>query len=559
MLFTLLALAGTVSATALTAAQGYTPTTGAQPRKRLDPLSRRGIDAKRQIVLPSAFRSYLDTVVRAQVQLPAYMYDILWSEDPTQMTTDGIATSGEAYRAAMRNGSSVAVGTCGLLQATPSIAGLSGGSWLVYSLAQSNFPEVQDLVFGENVTGGYSRWNTEYGTLTLYPSTNDTINAEYMNQTVVDITGKYNAGWPVSIVDLLGRSMGRHFLNGTTKTNFFDNDTVHGAGVLFSDLQNVPTFVSRQQPLPIVVADGWSKYPYGPDGGEAQGSQVPPTNIIYEFNAYGVIRQLVAFTPIQYLGTTNESVCVTNFEQAAFIIGSSSDYYAASNSSVCSWITLVNESFTQPDVQLDVALYPNPFQGAGNGSFTEINETYLSIVDGGNDGEAIPIQPLLVKARKVDTLIAIDVNAEANDYAAGGDFIASATRAALFPDAYTFPPIPLNTSTFIAKNLTRRPTFFGCDTPETPLIVYIANGGPPAGQPAVTNTSDDTWTPQLIEAFLDQTFDVATQGITNGTVGARDTEWGSCVACAVVDRERYRQGIARSGVCETCLARYCWS
>jgi len=224
-----------------------------------------------------------------------------------------------------------------------------------------------------------------------------------------------------------------------------------------------------------------------------------------------------------------------------------------------SWITLVNESFTQPGVQLDVALYPNPFQGAGNGSYTEVNETYLSIVDGGNDGEAIPIQSLLVKARKVDTLIAIDVNAEVNDYATGGDFIASATRAAVFPDAYSFSPIPLNTSTFVAQNLTRRPTFFGCDTPKTPLIVYIANGGPPAGQPAVTNTSDDTWTPQLIEAFLDQTFDVATQGITNGTVGARDAEWGACLACAVVDRERYRQGIARSGVCETCLARYCWS
>ncbi|EPQ55428.1 FabD/lysophospholipase-like protein [Gloeophyllum trabeum ATCC 11539] len=593
-----LALALALTACAETAAQAYTPTTGACPAgfalvrpagdpaagQTLSPGEQAYIAAKRADVLPGAFRRYLDTVVRtAQVPLPAYMYNILGSEDPAQMPTVGIASSGGAYRAALfgagvlnaldaRNGSSVARGTGGLLQATSYLAGLSGGSWLVYSLAQANFPTAQELVLGpaDPVEGGYGGWVTEWGTLTLYPdSADEAMNEEYMNQTVRDIMGKYEAGWPVSIVDLLSRSMGRHFLNGTTGANFFDNSTVHGAGVLFSDLTNVPTFASREQPFPIVVADGWSKYPYGPDGPEALGSNTPPSNVIYEFNAYEMGSydpQLAAFAPMQYLGTTNETVCVTGFEQASFIIGGSSDYYSQSNSSMAAimatagpWITLVNESFTQPGVQLDVGLVPNPFQGQGNGSFTEVNETYLNIVDGGNDGQAIPIQPLLVKARAVDALIAIDVNAEVNNYATGGDFISSATRAALFPTAYSFPPIPLNTSTFIAENLTLHPTFFGCETPETPLIIYIANGGPPKGQMAVTNTSDDTWTEPLIQAFLTQTFDMATQGYPASEAESTDPEWAACLACAVVDRERERQEIARAGVCESCMARYCWS
>ncbi|KAF8138999.1 hypothetical protein EV363DRAFT_1315512 [Boletus edulis] len=38
-----------------------------------------------------------------------------------------------------------------------------------------------------------------------------------------------------------------------------------------------------------------------------------------------------------------------------------------------------------------------------------------------------------------------------------------------------------------------------------------------------------------------------------------DPEWPACLACAIVDRARERAGETRSGVCESCFARYCWS
>ena len=46
-----------------------------------------------------------------------------------------------------------------------------------------------------------------------------------------------------------------HFLNGTTKDNFFTNDSAHGAGILWSNIPNVPAFAQQTIPFPIIIAD----------------------------------------------------------------------------------------------------------------------------------------------------------------------------------------------------------------------------------------------------------------------------------------------------------------
>jgi len=60
-----------------------------------------------------------------------------------------------------------------------------------------------------------------------------------------------------------------------------------------------------------------------------------------------------------------------------------------------------------------------------------------------------------------------------------------------------------------------------------------------------------------MQGMLAQTFVVATQGAEVGDA-LEDREWAACLACAVVDRARARDGVPRSGVCATCFARYCW-
>ena len=151
---------------------------------------------------------------------------------------------------------------------------------------------------------------------------------------------------------------------------------------------------------------------------------------------------------------------------------------------------------------------------------------------------------------------------------------ASSKRVSLYPKSYTFPPVPKRATTFTSEGLSERPTFFGCNSsPHIPLIIYLANGAPPLGQPSYTNTSTGQYAyqPTQIQTMMEQAFDMATQGIPQAVqLGPhpgkgvavkyqKDPEWPVCLACGVVDRSRAKLGIPRSGVCKQCLERYCWS
>ena len=68
----------------------------------------------------------------------------------------------------------------------------------------------------------------------------------------------------------------------------------------------------------------------------------------------------------------------------------------------------INEVMPQSGIRLDSAQIPNPFIGVAANTFPDTNSALLTLVDGGEDGETTPFQPLLVKARGIDTIIAID-------------------------------------------------------------------------------------------------------------------------------------------------------
>lgn len=67
---------------------------------------------------------------------------------------------------------------------------------------------------------------------------------------------------------------------------------------------------------------------------------------IDEMGSYDPV--LSAFTPTKYLGTTNTSVCVTGYDQAAFITGTSSELFNEFNTSV---------SFTNANYHIQHSLY----------------------------------------------------------------------------------------------------------------------------------------------------------------------------------------------------------
>jgi len=160
----------------------------------------------------------------------------------------GIATSGGGYRAALfgagilnaldgRNSTSAGIGTGGLLQTATYLSGLSGGSWLITSLVQANFPLIQDLIFGSSYDGALTGWLTQFGFIT--PTNDSTQNQKFVVELVSEIKGKLHAGFPVTITDVWARTLARHFMNGTTAANFVDNSSAHGAGVTFSGLADL--------------------------------------------------------------------------------------------------------------------------------------------------------------------------------------------------------------------------------------------------------------------------------------------------------------------------------
>jgi lysophospholipase len=244
---------------AQTAADAYTPSVGKCPSNfRLirepstSPTSPQTLSAgeshyvqsRKSQVLPNAWRAYFQTVQGTGIFLPPYVGSLLNSETHESPTL-GIATSGGAYRAAIfgagimtaldgRNATSRVAGTGGLLQAATYLSGLSGGTWLISSLAQADFPTFPDLIFGSDTISG---WNAAFDI--LQPGTDAQSNAAFAQTLVLESKGKADVGFPVSFDDIWTRGLSRHFVQGTDAANFFDTSTLHGAGVTFSGISKM--------------------------------------------------------------------------------------------------------------------------------------------------------------------------------------------------------------------------------------------------------------------------------------------------------------------------------
>ncbi|KAJ7184496.1 lysophospholipase catalytic domain-containing protein [Mycena filopes] len=543
-------------------------------------------DARRKDILPGAFRSYLKNLISTGQDVPPTVKSIFQGARGASPSYS-LALSGGAFRAGLfaagalitfdgRNTTSNFAGFGGILQGAEYAAALSGGAWFMTAFSQANMPTIPELVFGpahppsDNEYGGF---NIGFDVLT--PFTNETQNEAFTAGLILATSGKKSLGNPVSLADAFGISLARHFVNGTNAANLLDFDkALHGAGQLFSGIANVPVFQSHHLPFPIVLSTLLSNH--GNPSDILPGLVVPLSNTKFEYNIFefgSYDPTLGAFIPMQNLGTINQSSCVLGFDEIAFVLGSTGDVFPAVNASApmrpnntkvlefqASAVAFQQLLRQGDNIRLDSALIPNPF--AGRQGFTEADEELLSLGDGGIDGANLPLQPLLVKARGVQAIIAIDVSADTEDnFAAGIAMIAEAKRATLFPGAYKFPRIPETQEEFIAQNLTTQTTFFGCDeAQDVPIILYFANGAPPPGQPPITNASSNQLSFSdlgLVQAIIDQAGDIVARGRPqNGE--ERDGLFPVCVACALADRERSRLGMKRDSRCDVCFDRYCY-
>ncbi|EJD52526.1 hypothetical protein AURDEDRAFT_181106 [Auricularia subglabra TFB-10046 SS5] len=510
----------------------------------------------------------------------------------------GIATSGGGFRAAQygagalsaldaRNSTSKSAGTGGLLQVSSYLAGLSGGSWLTTSLIFNEFPTLHDLVLGngKDLPG----WLLDFdlvipGGGNIFNQENQWLYGAVLNE----VYKKADAGFDTSITDPWSRLLAYHFLPGTTRENFFTNDTEHGAGTLWSQIPQKKAFTDYQLPMPLVIADS------RPATSGYNGSTAPLQWIVYEFSPFEFgswDQDVSAFTDIAVVGTAlnsgepkNDTACVNGFDQASFIMGTSSSLF---NSILYAGKTklkgfdvgqerglieilrrLDNRVKTRSD---DVAVWPNPFLGHKVREFVDGARLALELIDGGSNQENIPIGALLVKARGIDTIVALDgTDEDDNSWPVGRAIYATRnrTRNFLTTTHQQMPPLPDKFPDFSRLQLNRRPTFFGCDpkdptTPEFPLLIYLPNSPPVDGDDPITNTNTFTlhYTPEHTSLFLDAAQNNTFAGFVPGKKGA-DPNFPKCLQCAAIDRARYKVNgttpIARSDFCTKCFKQYCF-
>ncbi|KAG8817632.1 hypothetical protein FRC17_011140, partial [Serendipita sp. 399] len=303
----------------------------------LDPREQEYITGRRAL-LPDAWSQWL-----ADPSSIGYSLQDLKLTTGEDVPAIALASSGGGYRSALfsagaltafdiRNDTAKHIGTGGLLQVSLFHSGLSGGAWLATSLAIHGLPTTRDLILGNTEHGGnLTGWLLDRDL--LLPD--DFKAVDFYDDIVAQVRSKAEAGFDTGLPDLWSRALAYHLLPGTSESNFFSGTDSHGAGILFSDLRQNIRFMQKEMPLPLVVVN--ARPPLFENA--PPGTNLPLESTVYEitpfeFGSYDP--QLSAFIDVKYLGTALDELkpkspgsCVTNFDQADFVAGSSSSLFFA--------------------------------------------------------------------------------------------------------------------------------------------------------------------------------------------------------------------------------------
>ena len=225
------------------------------------------------------------------------------------------------------------------------------------------------------------------------------------------------------------------------------------------------------------------------------------------------------------------------------------------------YLTALQEAF-QEYFHLNIsdiayAHYPNPFAGLSSATSSIRSSSSLTLVDGSESGQAIPLWGLIQPDRSSSFIIAWDSNEDAapNNWNNGTNLYD--TYLAANKSGIPFPIVPPAT-TMVNRNYSISPVFFGCDPKLTttgdtrsPIVLYMAS----APYSAYTNFSyaqTAFMRSQMNDIFVNS-FNQITQG--NGTL---DAQWPVCLGCATIDRSLGKMGMNRTEQCEQCFSKYCW-
>ncbi|CAI4048201.1 hypothetical protein N7582_004318 [Saccharomyces uvarum] len=523
---------------------------------------------KRDAYTKEALHSFLD---RATSNFSdSSLLSTLFGSNSSNVPKIGIACSGGGYRAMLGGAGMIAAmdnrtdgandhGLGGLLQSATYLSGLSGGNWLTGTLAWNNWTSVQEIV--DHMSESDSIWNITKSIVNP-GGTNISYTIERWESIVQEVQAKSNAGFNISLSDLWGRAL---------SYNFFPSLPNSGSALTWSSLRDVDVFKNGEMPLPITVADG--RYP---------GTTVINLNAtLFEFTPFEMGSwdpSLNAFTDVKYLGTevsngkpVNKDQCVSGYDNAGFVIATSASLFNefSLEASTSTYYTIINNfankyvnNLSQSDD--DIAIYaPNPFKDT---TFVDRNYTSsivdaddLFLVDGGEDGQNLPLVPLIKEERDLDVVFALDISDNTDENWPSGVCMTYTYERQFSKQGkgMAFPYVP-DVNTFVNLGLTEKPTFFGCDASNLtdleyvpPLVVYIPNSKHSFNGNTSTLKMNYNITERL--GMIRNGFEAATMG--NFT---DDSEFLGCIGCAIMRRKQESLNATLPSECTKCFADYCW-
>lgn len=403
----------------------------------------------------------------------------------------------------------------------------------------------------------------------------------------IEVRAKKQAGFPISFTDYWGRALARKLFQFLYRV----------PGITLSSCTKLPSFQTYQQPYPLICSVEGT---LGPKEKTDRIFEFSP----YEFGSWG----LKAFVKLKYLGTslyngfptittenTNISICTTGYDNVGFIIATSSSIFnqvflylykilMKINHDASKGIFTVLAAFGlgNSPTHVDYALVsPNPFYGlfaAKNSTIATARNLYLA--DGGDRGENIPFDSLLVKARDVDIILAFDMTSDLNNFPNGTSLTASSKRyhsgfrlssTRISPKYRNVTSIPLfpyvPTPKEVLEHGLDRPMFLGCSLSDypgissdfspkfagntldlPPLIVYTPNYS--HSFPSNTSTFQLSYTSHEVLQMISNGYNLATS--------KNSTSWAHCLGCAVLKRQFDRQGLTPPPTCVECFQSYCY-
>ncbi|KAJ7476383.1 FabD/lysophospholipase-like protein [Mycena galericulata] len=463
-----------------------------------------------------------------------------------------------------RYNKSVAAKTGGLSQATTYVAGLSGGCQAAMTLAINDFTDVQTLLTG----GAFN-------------------NSDVPNSAYDILELKAKAGFNLSIADVLGPGEIFYAAKG-------------GLGPTLSSLFSSTAYTNGSVPLPfLIMAEG---IPQGIPGSNSYDGILFPVNnatnqTIYEISPieFGSWQgRAQAFTPTSLLGTTlnagvpvNKSECVTGWDSSAWVLGAAVSAQADwvivkdTNNTVGEFSRRKREELAYPANETEIndqkqaqelgtfvtevlpsiltllgnatiqevgyGLVSNPFLGYTNSEAGLQEQATLALVDAGESGQESPIWPLIQPARKMDFLLVTDSSGSelSSGWMNGTNLINTASMA--IANNVPFPKLP-DVNTFLINNYTLAPVFFGCNEPEVPLVLFVADA-PYSAYSNVTTVVATGPSEAQIQILLQNTLDIVSQS---------NTTWAQCIACGSILRSLERLGQPIPDQCMLCFEQHCW-